>query len=53
MLHPPLWKRIFPANTRGEIDHPSPEFLIIIILAVLIGIAFILYVIKLKGRLLP
>ncbi len=53
MSHSLLWKRIFPKRTRGEVDWSSPETLIIIILAVLLGFALIFYVLKLKGRLLP
>ncbi|MBI2102860.1 hypothetical protein HYT55_03405 [Candidatus Woesearchaeota archaeon] len=53
MLHRSQWKPVFPKSTRGETDWSSPETLVIIILVVLLGLAFIFYVLKLKGRLLP
>jgi len=40
-------------SRQGETDWTSPQMLVILILAVLLGLVFIFYVLKLKGRLLP
>lgn len=41
------------SDKKAEVDWSSPETLVIIILVVLLGLAFIFYILKLKGRLLP
>lgn len=53
MFHSLLRKRIFPQRTRGEVDWSSPETLVILILAVLLGVGLLFYVLYLKGKLMP
>lgn len=53
MFHSLLRKRAFPKCTRGEVDWSSPETLVVLILAVLLGVGLLLYVLYLKGKLIP
>ncbi len=40
-------------NKRGEVDWASPTTLVVIILAILLGIAFIWYITTVSGRIAP
>ena len=45
-------KNFLPRGKRG-VDWAAPNTLVVIILAVLLGLAFLVYVWKLRGNLLP
>lgn len=38
---------------RGDVDFSSPEAIVVIILCILLGLAFLYYIWTLKGRLMP